>query len=805
MMAGLRQTLRSLQRQRTLTAAALLTLGLGIGATTAMFAVVNGVLLRPLSYPDPDRLVQLSEVVPGGTPAVSGPIISNLTLHAWEPQRRTIGPFAQFSRGTATIGGDIPRRVARSAVGPRFFDVLGLRPLVGRFFREEDADPNAAPVVVVSAELWREAFSGDVGIAGRKLSIDDRVHEVIGVAPAGVGMPDDDVRLWTPSRLAPLVAANGRDARVELTRAIARLQPGVSAAEAAAEGTALARTVARPIAADMLFGKGGPVEVHVRTRSDQLTTRVRPALLLLLAGVGLLLLMTCANVANLFLTRGAARDRDYAIRVALGAARHRLMRETFAETLLTSTLGGVIGVGIAAALLRVLPALAPADFPRLDAIQMDWPTLVFAIGTTLTAGTLTGVVPAARSARADLLPSLRNGAGASTGPSALAAQRALLVAEAALAMTLVVGAVLLGRSFVNLIRTDAGYDASSVLTARIYLPGASRGEAQTDSFVSELLTRVRQFPGVVAAGASSMAPFGGSTYVSAFELAPPGRERVTARTQTYTVTPGYAEALRLRVRRGRLLDASDTTSALENVLVNDEFVRLFLGGVEPIGFGFQGQYGAGAIVGVVANVLRNSLEQEAQAEMYLVAGRNATIRREIYMLVRTTGDPASYINEIKQVVTTLRRDAAVDSIEPLTAQLSASVAQPRFATAVLLSLAALALALASIGLYGVLSYTVTRRYREIGIRTALGATAGRMLRSILREGVLLTSIGLALGALLAAGATRLMGTLLIGVAPLDPASFGLAAMILLTVAIAASVFPARRATRVDVIGMLRAE
>jgi putative ABC transport system permease protein len=207
----------------------------------------------------------------------------------------------------------------------------------------------------------------------------------------------------------------------------------------------------------------------------------------------------------------------------------------------------------------------------------------------------------------------------------------------------------------------------------------------------------------------------------------------------------------------------------------------------------------------VANVLRNSLEQEAQAEMYLVAGRNATIRREIYMLVRTTGDPASYINEIKQVVTTLRRDAAVDSIEPLTAQLSASVAQPRFATAVLLSLAALALALASIGLYGVLSYTVTRRYREIGIRTALGATAGRMLRSILREGVLLTSIGLALGALLAAGATRLMGTLLIGVAPLDPASFGLAAMILLTVAIAASVFPARRATRVDVIGMLRAE
>jgi putative ABC transport system permease protein len=803
----LRLALRSLLRQRTFCAAALLTLGLGIGATTAMFAVVDGVLLRPLPYPQPDRLVQLSEVVPGGTAAVSGPIISNLTIHAWNPQRQAIGPIAHFAGGgTATVGDDIPRRLVRAGVGPLFFDVLGVHPVVGRFFREEDAANEAPAVVVLSAEFWREGFGADAAVVGKRLTIDDRPHEIIGVAPPGISIPNDEVRLWTTSRVLSPVAANGRDTRVELTRAIARLAPGHTTAQASAEGTALARSVIRPIAYDMLFGKGGPVEVNVRTLSDQLTLRVRSALLLLLFGVGLLLLITCANVANLFLSRGAARDREYAVRVALGAARTRLVRETLAETLVLSAVGGMVGTGLAALLVNALPAIAPADFPRLDSVALDWRALAFAIATTLASGLMTGLAPAAMSARTELVPSLRNGTGASMGPRSMRPQRVLLVSEAALAMMLLVGAALMGRSFVNLMETDAGYDVGNVLTARIYLPGASRGEAETAAFVGELLERVRAMPGVVSAGASNMAPFGRSTYVSAFEVSPPGREKVVARAQSYVVTPGYVEALKLRLRQGRLLQATDATeSGPGAVLVNEEFVRLFLGGTDPLRIHFDGQNGLRAIVGVIANVLRGGLDQQPQAEIYVLAGRGNAIRREIYLLVRTIGDPAPYANEVRQLVSAVRSDAAVEGVEPLTTQLSASVAQPRFAAAVLLSLAGVALLLASIGLYGALSYWVARRQREIGIRSALGATTRDIVRSILREGVLLTGLGLGLGGALAAATTRLMRTLLVGVGTLDPLSFVAAGAALLAVAIVASALPAHRATRVDAVIALRTE
>ena len=784
--------------------AALLTLGLGIGVTTAMFAVVDGVCFD--HSPIPTLTASCSSLRSCRVAHRPSADPSSATSRCWRgSQRGTVRAGRTFRRRNGDGRGDVPRRLARGTVGPRFFDVLRLQPVVGRFFRDEDALADATPVVVISAELWREAFGSDAAIAGRRMTIDDRVHDVIGVAPAGVALPVDDVRIWTPARLSPPLADNGRDARVELTRAIARLEPGMSTAQAEAEGTSRARSVPRPIAADMLFGKGAPVEVRVRTLTDQMTRGVRPALLLLFAGVGLLLLITCANVANLFLSRGAARERDYAVRVALGAARRRLVRETLAEALLTSALGGIVGAWIAAALVRVLPALAPADFPRLDTVHLDWRSLAFAITATLAAGTISGLPPAARSARSDLLPALRNGVGASTGPRGLTAQRMLLIAEAAFAMTLIVGAVLMGRSFVNLMRTDAGYDASQVLTARIYLPGASRGEAQTDAFITELLARIEQFPGIVAAGASNMAPFGRSTYVSAFDVAPPGRERVVARAQSYVVTPGYAEALRLRLRRGRLLAPSDASAAVQGVVVNEEFVRLFLSGTDPLGIRFEGQSGTAEIVGVVSNVLRNVLDRQPQAEMYAIAGRSASIRREIYLLVRVNGDPVRHVKQVKDVIASLRRDAAVDAIEPLTAQLSASVAQPRFAATVLMSFAALALLLASIGLYGVLSYAVT----GVSARSASGARwaqrPGGILASILGEGLLLTSLGLGLGVLLAGAATRLMATLLIGVAPLDPFSFGIAAAVLLIVAIGASLIPAWRAMRIDAVRALRFE
>jgi predicted permease len=801
----IRLAARSLRRNRAFTAAAALTLALGIGATTAMFSIVDGVLVKPLPYPESERLVQLSEVVPGGTAAVPGPIISNLTIHAWEPQRRTIGPIANFGAGIVTVEFDVPRRLTRGGVAAHFFDVLALRPLAGRFFHSDDVLPGAAPVTVLSEELAREAFGGPVEAVGRTLVIDERPHQIVGVAPAGVALPNGETRLWSPTRVTPIVGQNGEDPRVELTRAIARLAPGATPEQASVEGTALARTVSRPVAAEMLFGKGGPVDVHVRTLAAQMTLLVRPALLVAMAGVGMLLLIACVNVANLVLSRGVARARELAVRVALGAPQGRLIRETLAETVLTSAVGGALGVALAWGAMKALPVLAPANFPRLDDVTLNWRSLIFAAAVSLASAMLIGLLPAFRAARRQLVTTLRDAAGASRGPRSLAAHRTLLVVEASLAALLLIAATLMGRSFVNLLHTETGYEASNVLIARVYLPGASRGEADSRSFLAELLPRVRALPGVSAAGASNMAPFGRSTYVSAFEIPMPGREAVVARALAYVVTPGYAESLKLRLRKGRFLAAIDEAAARRAVVVNEEFVRTFLGTAEPVGLQFEGQFGPSEIVGVVANVLKDSLDQRPQAEIYGMTSANATIRRELYLTLRTAVQPLDVIAPLRALVTNVRADAVVDGVEPLSAQLATSVAQPRFAAIVVLSLGGLALLLAAIGLYGVLAYTVALRRREIGVRTALGATSGRLVWMIVREGMLVAMLGIAAGAVGAVALRQLIGSALVGITALDPLSFGGAAAALLLVALLASLIPAKRAAETDAVIALRAE
>jgi putative ABC transport system permease protein len=803
--------LRSLARQKSLFAAALATLALGIGANTAIFSVVYGVLFRPLPFPESDRLVQLTEVVPGGTPALAGAMwISNLTIYAWEPHKQTIGAIANFSSGTATVGVDVPQRVARGSVGPRFFEVLGVQPLGGRFFSDAHAEQGAAPTVVLSGEMWREDFAAQPDVIGRTIVIDERPHEIIGVAPPGLPLPTADTRFWTVTPVARPLAQSGRDVRVEGTRAIARLAPGATTAAAAAEGTMLARSVSRPLAAEMLFGKGGPVEVHVRTLTDQLTMRLRPALLVLLVAVGLLLLVACANVANLLLSRGVARERELAVRVALGASRPRLVRELLTESMLLACAGGAAGIALAWALVRVLPAVAPEDFPRLESVQIDWRALLFSVGVSCAAGLIAGLVPALRSVRPDLLPSLREGTGASSGRRTALARRTLLVAEASLAVIMLIAATLLGRSFVALINTDAGYDASNVLTARVYLPGASRGQAQTDTLVAELLPRLRGLPGVVSAGASNMAPLGQSTYVAAFSVPLPGRERITARALSYVVTPGYAETLRLRLIKGRLLDQRDLASPSQSMLVNEQFVRTFLQGGEPVGLRMGASVATdkvdtAEIVGVVANVLKDSFDQEPQAELYVTTAHGASIRREINVVLRTADDPVALADDLRRITHELRADAAVDGVAPLTAQIADSVAQPRFAATVLLAFAGLALLLAAVGLYGVLSYSVAQRRREIGVRTALGATRSRIVWLIVREGMTVAVLGLAAGVAASAAVTRLMQSLLVGVEPLDAVSFVLGPLALLVVAFIACIVPARSAADTDPAITLRSE
>lgn len=805
-----RQALRGLARHKGFTAAALVSLALGIGANTALFSVVYGVLLRPLPYPEPERLVRLSEHHPGGRPAIQAPLVSDLTFRAWREEPRTLEGLAAYGRGAHTIsGGDAGERTVRlegAAVSPELFALLGVRPAAGRLIEAADLADGAPPVVVIGDELWRQRFGGDRSAVGETLTLDGTAYTVVGVAPAGFAFPDRDVRLWTPHRHS---VRTPEDGSMSIFGAIGRLRPGVTAEQAAAEGTAAARSRPRPAPAEMLFGQGGPVEVRVEPLTEEMTARVRPALLVLAAGVGFILLICCANVSNLLLARGVARRRELAVRAAVGAGRLRLARQMVTESLVLSAIGGALGLGLAAMLLELLPALAPADFPRLDDVRLDGRTLAFTALAAAAAGLVAGLLPALRSSRPALVPGLRDGVGASAGAPTRRLGAGLLVAEAALATVLLVGAGLLVHSFAALTAVDAGYEPGNVLTARVYLPGEPTPERQT-AFAEALRERLAAIPGVEAAGAGSTAPFVRFTMLNRLELAGAGPDggTVTAQAVTHVVTPGYAEALSLRLLQGRLLADRDRGSAAREVVVNDSFARAYLGGGTPVGRRFERLWGPDdpptEIVGVVGDVLRDGLDGEPQPEMYVLPDAFYSMPGEMSLMVRTAREPEALAPLVRELVAEQDPAAAVETAT-LSSRVSASLAQPRFAAAALSAFALLALALAATGLYGVLSYEVSQRRREIGVRSALGAGRGRIVRGVLRQGLAVTAAGLAVGVAGAAGLTRLLESLLFGIEPLDAAAFAAAPLLLLAVAAAACLLPARRAAAVDPCEALRGD
>jgi putative ABC transport system permease protein len=800
------QTARTFLRDRGFACGAILTLALGIGASTAIFSVVHGVLLRPLPYPDAHRLVRLSEFHPGATAPIRGEWLSDLTYFAWKDQARTIGPIATFGAGTYTVGDTDPQRMAGASASPELFDVLHVRPAFGRFFTADDVADGAAPVVVLSAPLWRERFGARESALGETLMINRRPHLIVGIAPRDFAFPDSDVRFWTPDRMEQ--RGTPERPRMDITGAVARLAPGATAAQAAAEGTAAARGVSRPFVAEMMFGKGGPVEVRVQELVEQMTSTIRPALLVLAGAVGVLLLIACVNVANLLLSRGVAREREIAVRVAVGASRWQIVRQLLAESVAIASAAGVVGIAGAWVLVRVLPLVAPEELPRLGDIRLDGTALVFAISAAFLSAALSGIVPALRAARPDLLPALREASGASSSARTVRLRQLLLVGEAALAVMLLIGSGLLIRSFVQLINVDPGYDADNVLTGDIYLPGAEVGKADTTAFLNEFLPRVRALPGVTAAGVSNMMPFGSSTFVTGFTVTLPGREPVTARGFAYWGTPGYAEALRLRVRAGRLLNEADTSAAIQSMVVNEEFVRTFLPGVNPVGVQFPSILSRGAtaeIVGVVANVLKDGLDARPQPEVYIALAHKYSLRNQISLVLRADEDPAAFAPAVRQILRELRPDAAIDRVGPLTTRVEASVSQPRFAAAVLALFASLALVLSAIGLYSVLAYAVSRRRKELGVRTALGASRGDIVSMVCREGMLIAGLGLATGIIAAAALSRWLQSLLFGIDAHDPVTFTIAPLVLFAVALVACLVPAARAARTDPTVALRAE
>jgi putative ABC transport system permease protein len=797
LLQDLRHALRLMRRSPGFTLAALLTLALAIGVNTAVFCVVYGVLLRPLPYRDADRIVMLSEEHPGGTPIIRDPRLSDLTFVAWRGRAQTIESLSGYSTQMFTITtGAESERIDGGSLSPSAFAVLGATPALGRFFSEDEASEGKNTVVVLSDALWRSKFNGDPNVVGKTMQIGGKVHDIVGVAPPWFYFPDRDALLWTPYVLP--ATSNGS---MRIMPAFARLKPGATVQQAAAEGTAAARSVTRPMAAELLFGKGAPVEVRVNSIIDHVTNRVRPALVVLMAAVGLVLLVACANVANLLLARGTSRARELAVRSALGAGAARLARQMLTESAATGLLGGAAGVFLAWTLVKAVPAWAPEGFPRLADVQLDARVLAFAVALSLVAGALAGVIPALRASSGDLAPTLRTGDDRSIGTGGRI--RALLLAgEAALSVVLLIGAALLVRSFVTLAHVDPGYDARNVLTARIYLTGAAATPDRRIQLVQTLTDRFRSNSQIVAAGVSNMAPLGESTFVSGFAFGTnTAGQRVTARALQYVVTAGYAEALKLRLKEGRLLTAADETAPVQAMVVNEAFVRAYANdGRTLVGRRYEGLIAdkvSTEIVGVLGDVLKDGLDTKPQPEIYLAHRKDRTITREINLVLRTAGDPNAFAPSLRGIVHDLEPAAALGSVGSLSSRIADSVSEPRFSTAVLTAFAALALGIAATGLYGVLSYNVSQRRREIGIRAALGATRADLIGLVVRQGMGTTLAGLAAGIVVAMIAARRLQPLLFGIAPLDLPSFVVMPFVLLIVAVLACVVPARRAAATD--------
>jgi len=817
LLQDVRYALGAMRRNAGFATAGLLTIALGVGATTAVFSVVYGVLLRPLPYADPSRLVRLSEEHPGAVSPLRAPMLSNLTYYAWSEAPRTIERLAGYRSSAYTVTRDgESARVEGADITPSLFPMLGETPALGRFFRDEDALSESAAVVLLSDRGWRERFDADPSIVGRSLLVDGRAATIVGVARPGLAFPDRDALMWMPL-VIPEPAADavaGRRGRMSVLFGLARLRPGASAAQAEAEGTAAARSTVRPMAANLLFGIGGPPVVHVRGMVDEMTARVRPALLVLAAGVVCVLLIACANVANLFLSRGVARQRELTVRAAIGASRARLAQQLLTESLVLSALGGALGFGLAWLLVRAAPALASRDFPRLDAVHIDARAIAFTVVASLATAVLSGLAPALRGARVNLNDSLHGGDGAAAGgfrgARAHTLRNTLLVIESAFAVLLLVGAILLARSFVKLTHVDAGYTPNGVLAVEVFVPGGNADpiSARTQALVWPLLDRVRATPGVAAAGAGNMMPLDSSTMIAGFPSpwTRPGAEPGNARALQYIITPGYQDALGLRVRQGRLFTEADR-AGMRTWIVNEEFARLYLP-PQPVGYRFEQPTDSGKapveIVGVVANVLKDGNDRRPQPEMYLVPRERIEFGSRFELVIRTTGAPASVAPAVRALVHDALPTAAFQLV-PLSQRVAASVDQPRFAMTVLIAFAVLAIVLASIGLYGVLSYGVSQRRRELGVRAALGASPGALVSMIVREGLAVAAIGLAAGLAGAAALTRFMQAALFGIAPLDLASFAAAPVLLFVVAAAACARPARRAASIDPAEALRTE
>jgi predicted permease len=805
----LRYAIRALRKSPGFTAVALATLALGIGANTAIFSVVNAVLLRPLRFPDPGRLVAVYQTLPGKGVTTAG--ASYLNYSDLASRSRSFEQLGAIRMHDFTLtGAGEPALVVAGTVTGNVFPLLRSRPLLGRGLAASDDAPDAAPVAVLSETLWRERLGADPAVVGKTVRLDERVFTVVGVMPKAFRSPPDrpPAELWTALVQDPVFEDLRQKRGGHYLTLLGRLRPGVAIPGAEAELATIASGLARQYPKEN-EGWG----VRLLPLAESLVSGVRTALWVLLGAVSLVFLIACVNVANLMLVRSSARARELAVRTALGAGRGRLARQLLTESLVLGLAGGALGVSLALAGMQALRAWLPADLPRVSEVGIDARVLLFSLLASLAATVVFGAGPALAAGRENLSAALREGsAGAGESGRRRTLRRLLIVGETAFSFVLLVGAALLIRSFVRLQEVPLGFRPAGVLTAGMSLPRTQYGQPdQWRTFYTSLVDRLRSEPGVDGAAAALPLPLAGGGLNFAFSIEGRADEgAANDKTANYTAaTPEYFHVLGVPLVSGRLFDGRDAASAPKVCVVSSAFAKRYFPGENPLGrrlvFGFKEPI-AREIVGIAGDVKRDGLAMPSQPEMYVPFVQDPWWAAYAVVRVRGDGgDPERLSSAMRADVKSLDASLPIESIAPMRQFVDDSVAQPRFRTTLLGLFGAAALLLAVLGIYGVISYSVGRRTREVGIRLALGAAPADVRRMVLGEGLALVGVGLALGLAGALLATRALASLLFEVNRLDAGSWiGVAALLLLA-GLAASWLPARRATRVDPVSALRAE